>query len=75
MHLQLSLTFVSLLPPAQDSDPTAADVAKRGAQVNVSGIYRGLELFNDENECGLGAVVDWADRLWAITYAAPKPRD
>jgi hypothetical protein len=25
-------------------------------------------MFNDERECGTGAVAAWADRLWAITY-------
>ena len=24
-------------------------------------------MFNDEGECGTGAAVPWADRLWAIT--------
>lgn len=28
---------------------------------------------NDEGECGTGAVVLWADRLWVITYAPHKP--
>lgn len=39
----------------------------------VSGIYPHLAMFNDEGECGTGAVVPWADRLWAITYAPHKP--
>lgn len=30
-------------------------------------------MFNRENECGTGAVVPWADRLWVITYAPHKP--
>lgn len=41
--------------------------------VAVSGIYPHLAMFNDENECGTGAVVPWADRLWAVTYAPHKP--
>ncbi len=40
----------------------------------ISGIYPHLAMFNDENECGTGAVVPWADRLWVITYAPHKPR-
>jgi hypothetical protein len=36
----------------------------------VSGIYPHLAMFNDESECGTGAVVPWADRLWAITICA-----
>jgi len=39
----------------------------------VSGIYPHLAMFNDEGECGTGAVVPWADRLWAITYGPHKP--
>jgi len=33
-----------------------------------SGIYPSLAYFNNEGECGTGAVVPWADRLWVITY-------
>jgi hypothetical protein len=40
----------------------------------VSGIYPHLAMFNDENECGTGAVVSWAERLWVVTYAPHKPR-
>lgn len=39
----------------------------------VSGIYPTLAMFNNEGECGTGAVVIWADRLWAITYAPHMP--
>src|SRR5688572_11591777 len=39
----------------------------------ISGIYPHLAMYNDEGECGTGAVVPWADRLWAITYAPHKP--
>jgi len=38
-----------------------------------SGIYPHLAMFNQEGECGTGAVVPWADRLWVITYAPHKP--
>jgi len=39
----------------------------------VSGIYPGLAMFNNEGECGTGAVVPWADRLWVITYGPHLP--
>jgi hypothetical protein len=39
----------------------------------VSGIYPHLAMFKDEAECGTGAVVSWADRLWAITYGPHSP--
>lgn len=34
-----------------------------------SGIYPHLAYYNNEGECGTGAVVPWADRLWVVTYA------
>ncbi len=42
--------------------------------VQLSGIYPSLASFNDEGECGTGAVVPWADRLWVITYAPHAPQ-
>ncbi len=30
-------------------------------------------MFNKEGECGTGAVVPWADRLWVITYGPHLP--
>lgn len=33
------------------------------AQEGYSGIYPHLAYFNNEGECGTGAVVPWADRL------------
>ena len=39
----------------------------------VGGIYPHLATFNDEGECGTGAVVPWADRLWVVSYAPHKP--
>jgi hypothetical protein len=40
----------------------------------ISGVYPHLAYFNQESECGTGAVVPWADRLWVITYAPHKPK-
>lgn len=39
-----------------------------------SGIYPHLAYFNDEGECGTGAVVPFADRLWVITYGPHLPK-
>ena len=39
----------------------------------VSGIYPHLAMFNDEGECGTGAVVPWAGDLWVITYGPHCP--
>lgn len=39
----------------------------------VSGIYPHLAMYNSQGECGTGAVVPWANRLWVITYAPHYP--
>ncbi len=39
----------------------------------ISGIYPSLAMFNEEGECGTGAVVPWAGSLWVITYAPHAP--
>jgi len=41
---------------------------------SISGIYPSLAYFNNEGECGTGAVVPWADRLWVITYGPHLPK-
>ncbi|NQT35870.1 MAG: hypothetical protein HQ581_00185 [Planctomycetes bacterium] len=41
--------------------------------IHVSGRYPHLAMFNHQGECGTGAVVAWADRLWAITYGPHLP--
>ena len=40
----------------------------------ISGIYPHLAYWNDHGECGTGAVVPWADRLWVITYGPHFPQ-
>ncbi|RYD68753.1 MAG: hypothetical protein EOP83_00030 [Verrucomicrobiaceae bacterium] len=57
------LTALALL-----TTPLAAD------PVQLSGIYPQLAMFNNEGECGTGAVVPWADRLWVVTYAPHSPK-
>ena len=61
MRPRAALAFLSL----------AAGLA--AAPVERSGIYPELAYFNDEGECGSGAVVPWADRLWVITYGPHLP--
>ena len=41
--------------------------------ISVSGIYPSLAYYNNEGECGTGAVVPWAGRLWVITYGPHLP--
>jgi hypothetical protein len=39
----------------------------------VSGIYPHLSYYNYEGECGTGAVVPWAGKLWVVTYGPHFP--
>lgn len=41
--------------------------------LNISGIYPHLAAFNPHGECGIGAVVPWAGKLWWITYPPHMP--
>lgn len=41
--------------------------------IEVSGVYPHLTMWNNEDECGTGALVPWQGSLWAITYAPHKP--
>ncbi|MEA1878986.1 MAG: hypothetical protein U9N86_19245 [Bacteroidota bacterium] len=60
-----------------------AEGSRFGAQVfeqqSVSGIYPHLTVFNENHakekpgETGIGAVVAWGDKLYAITYSAHRP--
>lgn len=57
--------------------PATATVA---SPLQISGIYPHLTTYADNgdlrgrlNECGIGAVVPWADRLWMVNYAAHEP--
>jgi len=42
-------------------------------KAQLSGIYPHLGYYNNEGECGTGAVVPFADRLWVITYGPHLP--
>src|SRR5512137_1407448 len=48
--------------------------ARAASPLQVSGIYPHLAFFNEGAECGTGAVVPWAERLWAVTYSPHEPR-
>ena len=49
---------------------TAQQVQK---DININGIYPHLAYYNNEGECGTGAVVPWAGKLWVITYGPHLP--
>ncbi len=41
--------------------------------ISVSGLYPHLAVSNHQNECGIGAVVPWAGKLWYLTYSPHEP--
>jgi hypothetical protein len=49
-------------------------------RICISGVYPHLAVFNDRftetgvGETGIGAVVPWAGKLWAVTYSAHRPQ-
>jgi hypothetical protein len=70
-YLVLFLLFFAGACQEQDSQFELPD--NKPTQVQVSGIYPHLAYYNEEGECGTGAVVPWADRLWVVTYSPHKP--
>lgn len=54
----------------QSLEELAGDPARdaEGRPLQISGVYPHLAAFNGHGECGIGAVVPWAGRLWWITY-------
>ncbi len=50
----IALTSITSLPAAEP--------------LSVSGIYPHLAMYNGHGECGVGAIVPWAGKLWVITY-------
>ncbi len=53
-----------------------SDSTSEGAELpfQASGIYPHVDYCKEDGECGTGAVVPWAERLWLITYSPHKPR-
>lgn len=47
--------------------------AQSKAKPSYSGVYPQLAMYNNEGECGTGAVVPWAGRLWVVTYGPHLP--
>ena len=51
----------------------ALSCQKPSKMTSYSGIYPHLAYYNNEAECGTGAVVPWAGNLWVITYGPHLP--
>lgn len=52
---------------------SACAIQEQKEPIQMSGIYPHLAMYNEEGECGTGAVVPWQDRLWVITYGPHLP--
>lgn len=63
----LSLLWLAVSCKVHDGQEEA------NSPLNFSGVYPHLAYYNNEAECGTGAVVPWADRLWVITYGPHLP--
>lgn len=42
--------------------------------VSISGVYPHLAIGDSYGECGIGAIVRWADRLWMVNYGPSNPK-
>ncbi len=67
LHALKLLIVVTIVVHFNTTISTAEDY------VEFSGIYPHLAAYNQEGECGVGAVVPWAGKLWYITYGPHKP--
>jgi hypothetical protein len=77
--LSFSAQVVILLSLACTSHP--AEEPPQGP-LQISGVYPHLAVFNEGNglpcqgngnECGIGAIVPWAGKLWMVTYSPHCP--
>jgi hypothetical protein len=63
-------------PPGVGPDAGHRRISGVYPHLTTYGIYsqEGAHLLPGHDECGIGAVVPWADRLWMINYAPHKPQ-
>jgi hypothetical protein len=71
--LLLALGAPLILPIGARTQDTGRAALPPGGRLQISGIYPHLAVFNDtggdqDRECGIGALVPWAGKLWLLTY-------
>ena len=74
MRTFMKTLLLALLATACAGGSTALAQTQPSPPLQVSGIYPSLSAFSHEGECGIGAVVPWAGRLWWITYPPHLPK-
>lgn len=52
---------------------SCSSLHKKETKDQISGVYPHLAYYNNEGECGTGAVVPWNNSLWVITYGPHLP--
>lgn len=73
------------LKSAPTTSPAAAVKLAPRTDVQISGVYPHLTTYGiysqngghykkGHNECGIGAIVPWAGKLWMVNYAPHQPR-
>src|SRR6056297_1499400 len=67
------LLIILLIFSFSCKNPADNSPAEMNAPLNISGVYPHLAYYNNEGECGTGAVVPWAGKLWVITYGPHFP--
>ena len=55
-------------PGGAGENGRAEEAPIKSDRLCISGVYPHMAYWNDEGECGTGAVVPWAGKLWAVTY-------
>ncbi len=79
----LIVAICSIMAIGAQSKPE--EVTRTSGSRKISGVYPHLTTYSQSrrdgtfylgghNECGIGAIIPWADKLWMITYAPHKPR-
>lgn len=69
-HFRITLLLITVLISACNSFKKTGN---KSSPLHFSGIYPHLAYYNNESECGTGAVVPWAGRLWVVTYGPHLP--
>lgn len=72
-YLLLLILWVSFATSCSYTSKKDREVSIQSDELCISGIYPHLAYYNNEAECGTGAVVPWAGNLWVITYAPHSP--
>ncbi len=78
MKTHITKSFVLLTFFLAQSLPSQSQ--NRENPIFISGVYPHLSTYADNgnlanrlNECGIGAIVPWAGKLWMVNYAAHEP--